>query len=98
MKRSYIQIDGVLYEKGTEPRRESVAYGPTIIRDIEPFISPIDRTVVSSRSGIRDHCARHNVVQTDELKGMKPPSHQPKPAEVRQAIVDTMYRKGYLKP
>lgn len=98
MKRSYVQIEGVLYEKGTEPGREMVNTGPFIIPDVTPFVSPIDRTIVNSRSGIRDHCARYGVVQTDELKGLKPPDNSPKKHEIREAIIDSMYRKGYLKP
>jgi len=43
-----------------------------IINDIQPFISPIDGTVISSRRAYRDHCKRHNVVPTGELKGLPP--------------------------
>lgn len=31
--------------------------------DITPFISPIDRTEISSRSALRDHEAKHGVKQ-----------------------------------
>lgn len=95
MKRSYVQIDGVLYEKGTEPGRTVVSNGPFIIPDITPFVSPIDRTVVNSRSGIRDHCDRYGVVQTDELKGMKPPDVKPDSKAIRQEILKVINQRGY---
>lgn len=35
----------------------------TVIQDIEPYRSPIDRSVVSSRSQHRDHMRQHGVVE-----------------------------------
>lgn len=35
--------------------------GITIIGDIEPFISPVDGSLISSRSQLRDHNRRHSV-------------------------------------
>ena len=34
-----------------------------VVKDIEPFVSPIDKSVVSSRSGLREHEKKHNVRQ-----------------------------------
>lgn len=34
--------------------------------DIEPFVSPIDGTVINSRVQREDHCARHGVVPAEE--------------------------------
>jgi hypothetical protein len=48
------------------------AKGPTVLGDIPDFISPIDGSLVSGRAGLRDHCARHNVVPTAELSGLPP--------------------------
>jgi hypothetical protein len=31
--------------------------------DIEEFVSPIDKTVISSRSGLRNHERRHGIRQ-----------------------------------
>lgn len=69
MRRSYVQIDGVLYEKGTEPE-SARRRGPMISRDLPDFVSPIDGSVVSGRRGLREHCRRHDVVPTAELKGL----------------------------
>lgn len=95
---SYVQVNGVLYEKGTEPRREGLS-GPTIIPDAPDFISPIDGTVVRGRAGIRDHCARHNVVPTQELKGLpaQRPLYTPNRHEVRETIKQVMIQKGHLR-
>jgi hypothetical protein len=97
MRRSWVYIDGVAYEKGTEPNQSSVGTGPAIVPDSPDFISPIDRTVVRGRAGIRDHCARHNVVQTAELKGL-PMGIQPSVPDrkaIRRTIIDVINSKGY---
>jgi hypothetical protein len=72
-RRSWIQIDGVLYEKGVDiiPEQERSSH-VTILGDLPDFISPIDNTLVSGRKGMREHCKRHDVVPTEELKGLPP--------------------------
>lgn len=45
---------------------------PAITGDLPDFVSPIDGSVVRGRAGLRDHCARHNVVPTAELAGLPP--------------------------
>jgi hypothetical protein len=52
-RKSYVQVDGVLYEKGTEPVSQSGA--PVILGDLPDFISPIDGTIVRGRPGMREH-------------------------------------------
>jgi hypothetical protein len=98
-RKSYVQIDGYLYEKGTEPHRGERVQGPTVIGDRPDFRSPIDGSIVSGRAGLRDHCARYDVVPTQELKGL-PHGHPQTPVDrnaVRQDLIKTMYQKGYLK-
>jgi hypothetical protein len=34
--------------------------------DIEPFISPIDKSIISSRSDLREHNRRHNVTNASD--------------------------------
>ena len=71
MKRSYVQIDGVLYEKGTEPRKTSSGLGgPTVIGDQPDFVSPIDGKLYSGRVGMREHNLRHSVVNNRDLAGL----------------------------
>lgn len=57
--------------------------GPFVLPDAPDFVSPIDGSVVRGRAGIRDHCARHNVVPTAELAGL-PPLPLNRPMEVTQ--------------
>ena len=97
MRKSYVQIDGVLYEKGTEPHRSSTGGAPVVFGDLPDFVSPIDGKVVSGRSGMRDHCARHNVVPTADLKGL--PASRPEELASRNERVEDIRRifnqKGY---
>ena len=70
MKKSYVQIDGVLYEKGSEPNSHASSNGTMVIGDQPDFVSPLDGKVYSGRAGMRDHCARHNVVNNRDLVGL----------------------------
>lgn len=45
---------------------------PAVQGDLPDFVSPIDGSVVRGRSGLRDHCARHNVVPVADLQGLPP--------------------------
>jgi len=60
MKRSYIQIDGVLYEKGTEPHGPAA---PMVMPDIAPYQSMIDGSMITSRSQHREHLRAHGCVE-----------------------------------
>ena len=59
MRRRYIQIDGILYEKGTEPRSEGVM----IFGDIQPYQSMIDGSIITSRSQHREHLKAHGCIE-----------------------------------
>ena len=54
-----MQIDGVLYEKGTEPRSDA----PMIMGDIQPYVSQIDGSLIASRSQHREHLRAHGCVE-----------------------------------
>ena len=56
MRKRYVQINGVLYERGHEP----VAEGPMVIEDIQPYQSQITGEMITSRSQHREHLKRHN--------------------------------------
>jgi hypothetical protein len=83
-RRSFVQIDGKLYERGVDaiPEAQGDSF-PAIIGDIQPFVSPIDGTVLGSRRDLREHCARHNVVLTADLQGL-PPKMANMPYELSQ--------------
>jgi len=97
-RRRYVQIEGVLYEHKDAPRKDTGGSGPTIIPDIPDFVSPIDGKVVSGRAGLRDHCARHNIVPTAELKGLPTglPEAKLSKSERIEDIRKVMIKKGYL--
>ena len=60
MRRSYVQIDGVLYEKGTEPRG---SLAPMVMPDIKPYKSMIDGSEIRSRSHHRAHLRQHGCIE-----------------------------------
>ena len=49
----------------------SIAAGPMVIGDIEPFLSPVTDKLVGSRSQLRQHNRDHNVVDRREFRGYK---------------------------
>ena len=55
MRRVYVYVDGVAYEKGTEPR----ASGPMIMPDIKEYKSMITGETITSRSKHREHLRAH---------------------------------------
>lgn len=66
-----------------------------VIRDLEPYISPIDRSVVGDRTAHRDHMRRHNVVEWGTEKPHRkqtPKLSSPRDA-IKQAIA--MHKQGY---
>ena len=71
MRKSFVQIDGVLYEKGTEPER--APKGPMVMKDIEPYRSMADGSLITSRSRHREHLKRHNCIEIgNETKYLQP--------------------------
>lgn len=61
---------GEPYLKGSRPERMPASKGVVILSDLPDFVSPIDGKQYSGRAGLRDHCARHDVVPTADLKGL----------------------------
>ena len=95
MRTSYIQINGVIYDKSQAiPQQEvPIRASPVVHGDLPDFASPIDGTVVKGRAGLRDHCARHNVILTAELAGL--PIRQPEAVPDRGAIREDIRRQLY---
>lgn len=59
MRKRYVQINGVLYERGQEPLPE----GHMVIPDIKPYQSMIDGTMITSRSQHREHLKANGCVE-----------------------------------
>lgn len=57
MRKSYVQVDGVLYEKGTEPLSGYHLVQP----DIEPYTSMITGERIEGRAQHREHLKRHGM-------------------------------------
>ena len=97
-RKSFVQIDGVLYDKSL-PLPEGVAGPqeavPSVLPDLPEFRSPIDGKLYSGRAGLRDHCARHNVVPTAELKGLPPKPAIQQYTPDRAAIREVLKRQFY---
>ena len=98
-RKSFIQINGVLYDKSL-PLPEGVGMSEKaaakVFGDLPDFVSPIDGKVYSGRAGMRDHCARHNVVPTADLKGLPPKpavqQYQPDRAAIRESLKRQFYK------
>jgi len=98
---SYIQIGGKLYDK-SKPLPDEVAsqlrgVSPhAVMGDLPDFVSPIDGSVVRGRTGLREHCRKHDVVPTSDLKGLPPkPANQtyvPDRAAIREHIHRQLYK------
>lgn len=96
-KMSFVQINGKLYDK-SKPLPEGVGemkHGHFIIGDMPDFVSPIDGTLVRGRAGMREHCQKHNVVPTSELKGLSPKAAVQEYVPDRAAIRDALRRQVY---
>ena len=99
MRRSFIQIGGKLYERGVDviPDDAGSVRSAAVLGDVPDFVSPIDGSVVSGRAGLREHCKKHHVVPTADLKGLPlkqfnqntPPSEAYREA-TRQTIADVI--------
>lgn len=101
--------DGRVIEKGTEEHEaylaEQAGDAPLVFSDEGEFKSPIDGKVYSGKAGMREHNARHNVINNRDLAGLpvgfdpnrtKPRSTRER-QELRQAIYTAALRKGYLE-
>lgn len=97
---SYIQIGGKLYDK-SKPLPDEVAAqirgrsSHAVMGDLPDFVSSIDGTVVRGRAGLRDHCARHNVVPTCDLAGLPPKPANAQYVPDRAAIRETLRKQLY---
>ena len=107
-RRSWIYTpDGKIIEKGSAEHFDYLGeqvHGPMVFQDEGEFVSPIDHKVYSGKSGMREHNARHDVVNNRDLKGL-PEGFTGKPAprttrqreELRQAIYTAALKGGHLE-
>jgi hypothetical protein len=55
--------DGFVSAAYAEPLNQKFADAPMVMGDIKSFVSPVDKTVISSRSQLREHERAHGVKQ-----------------------------------
>lgn len=80
-KRSYVQIDGVLYEKGDH----SVTARTQIVGDIQPYKSMITGEMITSRAKHEEHLRRHGYQEIGNDSSLtKPKSGFPDAAPQRR--------------
>lgn len=68
MPRRTFRFDAALGKLVEIHRVRSEFSVPGVIGDIQPFVSPIDGTVISSRSQLRDYMGERDLVLYDEAK------------------------------
>lgn len=73
MRRSFVQIDGVLYEKGLEPQVSDGRVAPDVMPDIQPYRSMIDGRMITSRSEHRAHLKEHGMVEVGNDSSLHKP-------------------------
>ena len=101
-RRSWVYINGVAYERGVDHIPETTSSSHNIQPDLPDFVSPIDGSIVRGRAGLRDHCRKHNVVPTEELRGLPPkpavytaPPTREQREQTRRVIADVINSRGY---
>ena len=73
-----------LREDYTPPARSETVKLPYYVRDIGEYTSPIDGTVIGTRSDHRDHMKRHDVIEVGNERMPEAPSGPP-PVDVEFA-------------
>ena len=87
MRRSFVQIDGQLYEKGSD--EHIAALSPLIMGDIEPYVSMVDGSLISSRSKHREHLRQHGMVEIgndSSLYAPRKPMESPDKQQLREIL------------
>ena len=86
MRKTYVYVKGVCYEKGSEPQEAL----PMVLKDIQPYRSMVDGSWITSRSQHREHLKKHNCVEVgDQIPAVLKPKPIPEasPEKRKQLIV-----------
>ena len=99
MRKSYVQIDGVLYERGQEPHPVT----PMVMGDIPAYKSMITGEMIEGRKQHREHLKTHGCVEVGNdipkdltYKGIPDASPQQR-KELIRAQVDAMSHAEFRK-
>lgn len=91
-------------DEGAQGAQEDGKAFPTILPDLPDFVSPIDGRSYSGRRGLREHCAKHNVIPNADLKGLpmmqtnsdfRSPEQRRASAEERKRIIINEVNRHY---
>ena len=109
-RRSWIYTsDGRTIEKGSAEHVEYLGEqsdAPLVFADEGVFVSPIDGKLYSGKAGMRNHNAKHDVINNRDLVGLpvgidpnraKAPLSTRQRQELRQAIYTAALRNGHLE-
>jgi hypothetical protein len=76
----------VSYDAEYWERKRSTLAAPMIMRDIGEYRSPIDNTLITSRSKHREHMRVHDVIEVGNERMKAPPSDTVKTRDIGQAL------------
>ena len=99
MRKSYVQINGVLYERGNEP----VQTGTMVIEDIKPYQSQITGEWITSRAQHREHLKMHGCVEIGDQGHHllnKQPTYDYRPEQRKELIraqIDAMSHADFKR-
>lgn len=62
------QMDAIKARIAAQPSKRAQIGCPIVMSDIVPFVSPIDGSEISSRSGLKAHEQKHGVKQAGDFK------------------------------
>ena len=95
MRKTWVQINGVLYEKGAEPIPDPVA--PMVMGDIQPYRSMATGQEIGGRRQHREHLQRHGLVEVgnERLTASKPKQDRTENKRTIAAILDQRYHKAF---
>ena len=77
MRKTYIQIDGKLYEKSKFHEPPKAGYD--VVPDIQPYQSMVTGEIITSRSKHRQHLKDHNMVEVGNDSCLSKPHKIPDP-------------------
>lgn len=93
MTRRFVQRDGQLYEVGVDfiPEPRSTHH---VMKDIAPYKSMVDGSIITSRSHHREHLRQHGCVEVGNDSSLNKPRQTPQPpAKLKEQIAANVYNK-----
>lgn len=93
MRKTFVQLNGVLYEKGAEP----APAGPFVYGDIAEYRSMATGELIGGRRQHREHLREHGLIELGNETFRPPPRPKEDRTAVRRtiaAIIDQRYHKA----